>query len=52
MEYNSAVNHREREGKLNGKSSEREKHHGRLWSIGKKLRVAGTKVGGGSGVPG
>ena len=32
---NSAEDHREREGKQNGKSSEREKNHERLLTIGK-----------------
>ena len=36
-----------REGKLNGKSSEREKNHEkRHLTIGNKLRVAGRMVGG------
>ena len=31
--------HRGREGKLNGKKSERETNHERLWTPGNKLRV-------------
>ena len=41
---NSVEDHRGREGKLNGKSSEREKNHERLLTIGNKLRVAGGEV--------
>ena len=36
---NSAEDHRRREGKLNGKTSERERNHERLWTPGNKLRV-------------
>ena len=36
---NSAEDHRGKEGKLNGKKSERETHHERLWTLGNKLRV-------------
>ena len=36
---NSAEDHRGREGKLNGKKSEREKNHETLWTPGNKLRV-------------
>ena len=43
---NSTEDHRVREGKLNGKSSEREKNHERLLTIGNKLRVAGGEAGG------
>ena len=32
--------HRGREGKLNGKKSERKTNHERFWTPGKKLRVA------------
>ena len=46
---NRAEDHWGREGKLNGKSPEREKNHERLLTIGNKLRVAGGKVGGGMG---
>ena len=35
----STEDHRGREGKLNGKSSEREINHERLLTIGNKLRV-------------
>ena len=36
-----------REGKLNGKKSERETNHERLWTLGTKLRVSeGRGVGG------
>ena len=38
---NSTEDHRGREGKLSGKSSEREKNHERLLTIGNKLRVSG-----------
>ena len=41
---NSAEDHRGREGKLNGKSSERETNHKRLVTIRNKLRVAGRGV--------
>ena len=37
--------HRGREGKLNGKKSEREKNHERLWTLRNKLRVSGWGVG-------
>ena len=37
---NSVEDHRGREGKLNGKKSERETNHERLWTPGNKLRVA------------
>ena len=37
----SMEDHKGREGKLNGKSSERETNHERLLTIGNKLRVAG-----------
>ena len=40
----SAEDHRVREGKPK-KSSENEKNHARLLSIGNKLRVAGGEVG-------
>ena len=46
---NRAEDHRGREGKLNGKSSEREKNHERLLTIGNKLRVAGGEVDRGMG---
>ena len=46
---NSAEDHRGREGKLNGKKSERETNHERLLTIGNKLRFAGGEVGGGWG---
>ena len=36
---NSAEDCRGREGKLNGKKSERETNHERLWTLGNKLRV-------------
>ena len=45
---NSTENHRGREEKLNGKSSERKKNHDRLITIGDKLRVAGEEVGEGT----
>ena len=45
---NSTENHRRREGKLNGKSSERETNHERP-TIVNKLRVAGREVGQGMG---
>ena len=44
MEY-KREDHRGREGKLNGKKSERETNHERLLTIGNKLRVAGGEVG-------
>ena len=37
---NRAEDHRGREGKLNGKKSERETNHERLWTLRKKLRVS------------
>ena len=37
---NSAEDHKEREGKLNGKKSERETNHERLLTMRNKLRVA------------
>ena len=43
---NSAEDHRGRQGKLNGKSSKREKNHERFLTIGNKLSVAGGEVGG------
>ena len=46
---NSMEDHRGREGKLNGKKSERETNHERLWTSGNKLRV---KEGRGDGVTG
>jgi len=46
---NSAQDHRGREGKTNGKKSERETNHERLLTMGKKLRVAGGEVGEGMG---
>ena len=43
---NSAEDHRDREGKLNGKKSERETNHERLCTLGNKLRDSeGTGVG-------
>jgi len=36
---NRAEDHRGREGKLNGKKSEKEKNHERLWTPGNKQRV-------------
>ena len=44
-----AEDHRGREGKLNGKKSEREKNHERLLTPGNKLRVVDREVGGGIG---
>ena len=41
---NSTEDNRVREGKLNGKSSEKEKKHERLLTIGNKLWVPGWKV--------
>ena len=38
-----------REGKLNGKISERETNHERLLALGNELRVAEGEVGGGIG---
>ena len=43
---NSEEDHRAREGKLNGKSSEKEKNHERLLTLGNKLRVAGGDLRG------
>ena len=43
---NRAEAHRGREGKLNGKKSERETNHERLLTLGNKLRVAEGKVDG------
>ena len=44
---NSTEDHRGREGKLNGKSSERDKNHERLLTIGKNLGLLeGRWVGG------
>ena len=43
---NSIENHGVGEGKLNGKSSEREKNHERLMTTVNKLRAAGRKVDG------
>ena len=44
---NSTQDHRRREGKLNGKKSERETSHERIWTLGNKLRVTeGMGVGG------
>ena len=40
----STEDHRGGEGKLNGKSSERETNHERLLTLGNKLRVAGGEV--------
>ena len=43
---NSVKDDRGREGKLNGKKSERETNHERLWTPGTKLRVTeGSRVG-------
>ena len=43
---NSAEDHGERERNLNGKKSERETSHERLWTLGNKLRVTeGMGVG-------
>ena len=42
---NSTKDSRVREGKLNGKLSERETNHESLLSIGNKLKVAGGEVG-------
>ena len=44
---NSTEDHRGREGKLNGKSSEREKNRERTLTTGNKLRVAGGEASGG-----
>ena len=46
---NSVEDHKGREGKLNGKKSERETNHEELWTLGNKLRVAQGEVGGGMG---
>ena len=46
---NSMEDHRGREGKLNGKKSERETNHERLLTLGNKLRMVERKVGGGMG---
>ena len=43
---NRAEDHRGREGKLNGKKSERDTNHGRLWTPGNKLRVTEGRGGG------
>ena len=43
---NSMEDHRGREGKLNGKKSEKETNHERLLTPGNKLRVAEREVGG------
>ena len=43
---NSTEDHRGREGKLNGKKSERETNHERLWTPGNELRVTERGVGG------
>ena len=44
---NSTEDHRGREGKLNRKKSESETNHGRLWTLGNKLRVTeGRGLGG------
>ena len=43
---NSVEDHKGRDGKLNGKKSERETSHERLWTLGNKLRVTeGMGVG-------
>ena len=46
---NSTEDPRGRQGKLNGKSSEREKSHERLLALRNKLRVVEREVGGGMG---
>ena len=46
---NSAKDNRGREGKLNGKKSERETNHERLLTLGNKLRVAERDMGEGMG---
>ena len=46
---NSTEDHRGREQKLNGKTSERETNHEKLLTLGNKLRVAGEEVSGGTG---
>ena len=43
---NSAEDHKVREGKLNGKSSEREKNHEKLLTLGNLLRVSGGELQG------
>ena len=43
---NWAEDHRGREGKLNGKSSEKKKNHERLLTLGNKLTIGGGEVGG------
>ena len=43
---NSVKDYRGREGKLNGKKSERDTNHGRLWTPGNKLRVTEGRGGG------
>ena len=49
---NSAEDPKGREGKLNGKSSEREANYERFLTIENKLRVASGEVGGEDGVTG
>ena len=44
---NKTEDHRGKEGKLNGKKSERETNHERLWTPGNKLRVSDGKGLGG-----
>ena len=44
-----AEDHREREGKLNGKKSEGETNHERLLTLGNKLRVGEWEVDKGMG---
>jgi len=46
---NSTENHRGREGKLNGKKSEKEINHERLWTLGSKLRVTEWRAIGATG---
>ena len=46
---NRSEDHRGREGKLGGKSSERERNLEKLLIIGNKRRVARGEVGGGMG---
>ena len=46
---NTAKDHRGREGKLNGKESERETNHESLLTLGNKLTVTGGVVDGGVG---
>ena len=43
---NSTEDHRGREGNLNGKKSERETNHEKLWNPGTKLRVTEGRGGG------